>query len=812
MGLIGFIFWTLVFFTTLVVLCYRAVELRTATIAIGVVLLIFTIFGDPGNIFLAIYWVMFALLVSFNIPEIRRNYVSSQILKFYKSVLPSISQTEKEAIDAGGIWWDGEIFSGNPNWDVLRNNPKPKLSTEEQAFLDGPVEEVCQMTDNWAVNHKDYDLPEEVWDFLKSKGFFSMIIPKKYGGLEFSPLAVATVMSKITTRSGVLNSTVGVPNSLGPAELLLHYGTPEQRDELLPKLASGEEIPCFALTGPRAGSDAAAMPDTGIVCKGKFEGKEIIGMRLNFNKRYITLAPVATLIGLAFKLYDPDHLIGDQSDYGITCALIPSKTKGLETGNRHLPLGIPFMNGTIIGTDVFVPLDYIIGGTEQAGKGWRMLVECLSAGRAISLPSGAMGGSKAAACGTGAYARIREQFNIPIAEFEGIAEPLGRIAGHTYLITAAVNTTAMAIGTGEKPAVISAIMKYHTTEMSRKIVLDAMDIHGGKAVMQGPKNYMASGYEASPIGITVEGANILTRSLIIFGQGAFRCHPYVLKEIEAVEQEDADESLEQFDRHFFNHFAYTLSNLARSFVLGISQKFGNSPVTDETENYYKHINRFSAAFALLTDVSMLVLGGSLKRKETLSARLGDVLSSLYLASTTLKYYEDQGDKETALPLVHWGCKTLIFEAQNKIHEILLNFPNRFIAGVLRFFIFPRGKNISGPSIKNTLEIGDLISRKTKTREKLCQGVYLKDEPTNHLAIMERVLELYETAHPIKVDIMKALKKGLIEGNTLEELMDAALNQEIITQDQADQLNEYDRLALDIINVDDFSEKELKTIR
>jgi acyl-CoA dehydrogenase len=812
MGLIGFIFWTLVFFTMLIVLCYRAAELRTATIATGVFLLIFTVFGDPGNIFLAVDWLLFAVLVSFNIPEIRRNYVSKQVLKFYKAVLPSISQTEKEAIDAGGIWWDGEIFSGNPNWDVLRNNPKPKLTKEEQAFLDGPVEEVCQMTNNWAVNHKDYDLTKEVWDFLKNKGFFSMIIPKKYGGLEFSPLAVATVMSKITTRSGVLNSTVGVPNSLGPAELLLHYGTPEQRNELLPKLASGEEIPCFALTGPRAGSDATAMPDTGVVCKGKFEGEEIIGMKLNFNKRYITLAPVATLVGLAFKLYDPDHLIGDQSDYGITCALIPSKTEGLETGNRHLPLGIPFMNGTIIGTDVFVPLDYIIGGIEQAGKGWRMLVECLSAGRAISLPSGAMGGAKAAACSTGSYARIREQFNIPIAEFEGIAEPLGRIAGYTYVITAAVNTTAMAIGTGEKPAVISAIMKYHTTEMARKIVLDAMDIHGGKAVMRGPKNYMASGYEAGPIGITVEGANILTRSLIIFGQGAFRCHPYILKEIEAVEQENEDESLEQFDRHFFNHVAYALSNSARSLVLGISNRFGNSPVTDKTENYYKQINRFSAAFALLTDLSMLVLGGSLKRKETLSARLGDVLSSLYLASTTLKYYEDQGDKETDLPMVHWGCKTLIFEAQNKIHEILINFPNRFVAMLLRLFIFPLGRNISGPSIKNTLEIGDLISRKTKTREKLCQGVYLKDEPSNHLAMMERALGLYETAHPIKTDLMKARKKGLIKGNTLEELMDAALKQEIITQTQADQLNEFDRLTLDIINVDDFSEKELKTIR
>ncbi|MBM23268.1 MAG: acyl-CoA dehydrogenase [Gammaproteobacteria bacterium] len=812
MSLIGFIFWILVFFTALIVLCYKAVELRTATITLGIILLIFTIFGHPPNIILAIEWVMFAVLVSFNIPEIRRNYVSKQILKFYKAVLPSISKTEKEAIDAGGIWWDGEIFTGKPDWEVLRKNPKPMLTKEEQAFLDGPVEEVCEMTDNWAVNHKDYDLPKEVWEFLKTKGFFSMIIPKKYGGLEFSPLAVATVMSKITTRSGVLNSTVGVPNSLGPAELLLHYGTPEQRKELLPKLASGEEIPCFALTGPRAGSDAAAMPDKGIVCKGKFEGKEIIGMKLNFSKRYITLSPVATLVGLAFKLYDPDHLIGEESDYGITCALIPSKTKGLQIGPRHLPLGIPFMNGTIIGTDIFVPLDYIIGGIEKAGKGWRMLVECLSAGRAISLPSGAMGGAKAAACSTGSYARIREQFNVPIAEFEGITEPLGRIAGYTYIITASVNTTAMAIGAGEKPAVISAIMKYHSTEMARKIILDAMDVHGGKAVMRGPKNYMASGYEAGPIGITVEGANILTRSLIIFGQGAFRCHPYVLKEIEAVEIEDENESLEQFDLHFFNHVAYTLSNIARSFVLGISNRFGNSPVIDETENYYKQINRFSAAFALLTDVSMLVLGGSLKRKETLSARLGDVLSSLYLASTTLKYYEDQGDKETDLPLVHWSCKTLIFEAQNKIHEILVNFPNRFVAASLRFFIFPLGRNISGPSIKNTLVIGDLISRKTKTREKLCQGIYLKNEPTNHLATMEHLLDLYETANPIKVDLMKARKKGLIEGNTLEELIDAAVNKDIISEEQANQLSEYDQLVMDVINVDDFSEKELKEIR
>jgi acyl-CoA dehydrogenase len=803
--------WLLIFFIAIIVLCYKVVELRIATIILGIGLLICTIFGNAAGVILVIFWVFFVLLLALNIPEIRRNYISTQVLKFYKSVLPKISQTEQEAIDAGSVWWDGEIFSGNPDWDILRKNPKPKFSKEEQAFLDGPVNEICEMTNEWKASHIDHDLPQEVWDFVKAKGFFGMIIPKKYGGLEFSPLAVATVMSKVISRSGHLNSIIGVPNSLGPAELLLHYGTPEQRNDLLPKLASGEEIPCFALTGPHAGSDAAAMPDTGIICKGKFEGKEIIGMKLNFSKRYITLAPVATLVGLAFKLYDPNHLLGEKEDYGITCALIPSTTKDLEIGRRHLPPGIPFMNGTIIGKDIFVPLDYIIGGTEQAGKGWRMLVECLSAGRAISLPSGAMGGAKTGAWVTGAYTRAREQFNVPIAEFEGITEPLGRIAGNTYIITASLNTTAMAIGAGEKPAVISAIMKYHTTELARKISRDAMDIHGGKAVMLGPKNYLASSHQASPVAITVEGANILTRSLIIFGQGAFRCHPFVLKEIAAIEEEDRDESLEQFDQHFFDHVAYSLSNASRSFILGLSKKFGNSPVVGETEGYYKQINRFSAAFAFLTDVSMLVLGGSLKRKETLSARLGDILSSLYLASTSLKYYEDMGDKEADLPLVHWACQTLIFEAQESFHQILLNFPNKIIGRLLRCLIFPTGRKIKGPSIETTLKIGNLISRNTSTRNNLCRDIYLKDEPTNHLAIMQHALELYEVVYPIKTEVMTARKKGLIEGHTLEELVAAAKNADIITKEQAKQLLAYDQVTLDIINVDDFSEEELANI-
>ena len=460
--MLSFVFWFLLTITTFVVLAYRSIPLRESTISVGILLVAYTIIGDPPGFYLLLLWAIFSLFVSINIPEIRQNYYSARILKIYKALLPKISKTEQEAIEAGNVWWDAELFTGNPNWEVLRSNPKPKLSEKEQTFLDGPVNKVCEMIDEWKVIHKDYDLPEEVYDFIKKEGFLSLIIPEKYGGLEFSPLGVASVMAKIGSRSPTLSSMVGVPNSLGPAELLMHYGTESQRKEYLPKLASGELIPCFALTGPYAGSDATSIPDTGEVCKGFFDGKEIIGIKLNFNKRYITLAPIATLIGLAFKLSDPDHLIGEKTDYGITCALLPNELEGLESGRRHIPIGTPFLNGPIIGKDVFIPLDFIIGGIEQAGGGWKMLTDCLSAGRAISLPSGAMSGAKSAVAVTGPYARVREQFGMPIAEFEGILEPLGRIAGRAYIINSSLTTTAMAIGEGEKPSVISAIMKYHT--------------------------------------------------------------------------------------------------------------------------------------------------------------------------------------------------------------------------------------------------------------------------------------------------------------------------------------------------------------
>ncbi|MEQ8206300.1 MAG: acyl-CoA dehydrogenase, partial [Woeseia sp.] len=498
-------------------------------------------------------------MIALNFEEFRREKLTKPALAIYRTMLPSMSDTEREALEAGNVWWDGELFSGMPDWERLMSFPAPALSDEERAFMDGPCEELCRMIDDWDIAHNRADMPEEVWAFIKKHKFFAMIIPKAYGGLEFSAYANAMIISRLASRSATVSSTVGVPNSLGPAELLLHYGTEEQKQRWLPGLASGDEVPCFALTSPQAGSDAAALIDSGVVCRDTFDGEEIVGIRLNWNKRYITLAPIATVLGLAFKLYDPDHLIGDEDEYGITAALIPTDMPGIEIGRRHYPLTVPFQNGPTSGKDVFVPLDYIIGGKEMAGKGWKMLVELLSVGRAITLPSSAAGGGQAATWATGAYAQLRKQFGMPIAKFDGVGEALSRIAGYSYVMNAAVSVTSGAIDQGEKPAVPSAILKYHCTELGRKVGNDAMDIHGGKAIMMGPRNYLGRGYMATPIAITVEGANILTRSLIIFGQGAIRCHPFVLRELQAAQNDDEQRGLFEFDQALFSHIGYAIS-------------------------------------------------------------------------------------------------------------------------------------------------------------------------------------------------------------------------------------------------------------
>ncbi|MGV2842089.1 acyl-CoA dehydrogenase, partial [Vibrio cyclitrophicus] len=610
---------------------YHRVSLVRALVVLTCAMIALTLFGGVA----ITGWLCYLLAVAiFAVPTIRQTLVSQKALSLFKKVLPAMSQTEKEALEAGTVWWEAELFKGKPEWKKLQNIADPKLSEAEQAFLDGPVNDVCEMVNDYQVTHELADLPSEVWQYLKDHKFFAMIIKKKYGGLEFSAYAQSLVLQKLTGVSSVLSSTVGVPNSLGPGELLQHYGTEAQKNHYLPRLAEGKEIPCFALTSPEAGSDAGSIPDYGIVCKGDWQGEEVLGMRLTWNKRYITLAPVATVLGLAFKLRDPDGLLGDKQDLGITCALIPTDLKGVEIGNRHFPLNVPFQNGPTQGDDLFVPIDFIIGGQKMAGQGWRMLVECLSVGRGITLPSNSTGGIKSAALATGAYARIRRQFKQPIGRMEGVEEPLARLAGNAYVMDAASNLTVAGIDLGEKPSVISAIVKYHCTHRGQRSIIDAMDIVGGKGICLGPSNFLARGYQGSPIAITVEGANILTRSMIIYGQGAIRCHPYVLNEMEAAYSESSD-ALDKFDSALAGHVSFTMSNLVRSLWFGLTDGRGSDAPTPlnktdkQTQRYYQQLNRYSANLALLSDISMAVLGGSLKRRERLSARLGDILSQLY---------------------------------------------------------------------------------------------------------------------------------------------------------------------------------------
>ena len=653
----------------------------------------------------------------------------------------------------------------------------------------------------------------EVCAHIKRHKFFAMIIPKEYGGLEFSAYANAMVITKLASRSATASSTVGVPNSLGPAELLLHYGTDEQKQRWLPGLASGDEVPCFALTSPQAGSDAAALIDSGVVCRGKWEGKEIVGIRLNWDKRYITLAPIATVLGLAFKLYDPEHLIGEQDEYGITAALIPTDLPGIDIGRRHYPLSIPFQNGPTTGKDVFVPLDAIIGGQDMAGKGWRMLVELLSVGRAITLPSSSAGGGQAGAWASGAYTQLRKQFGLPIAKFDGVGEALSRIAGHTYIMNAAVAVTAGAIDEGEKPAVPSAILKHHCTELGRKVANDAMDVHGGKAVMMGPKNYMGRGYMATPIAITVEGANILTRSLIIYGQGAIRCHPYVLSELQAAQDEDEERGLIEFDKALFGHIGYAISNLARSLFLALTHaKFSHVPLNTPTRRYYQNINRYSASFALASDFAMLTLGGKLKIKELLSARLGDVLSSMYLASAVLKHFENQGRRAADLPLVEWSVRTLMYHAQEQLHSFLRNFPNRPIAFFLRCFIFPRGRTYSAPSDELSMKVVDLITQTGEARDRLSAQAYTTLEPGNPLGLLQEALRLSEEYAPLEKKLRQAYKEGLLKSDYLGYQIDEAEKASVISSEEAASMRDYHGKVLELMSVDDFSTEELSRVQ
>ena len=798
--------WILIAIALCGFMAYSRASLSTFTIAFTILMIVGTFFNVIGFF----SWLTFAIItIPLNIADIRKQYISNPLLTMFRGIMPEMSKTEQEAIDAGTTWFEAELFRGTPDWKKLHNYPKPRLSAEEQAFLDGPVEEVCRMTDDWQTTHELADLAPEVWQYLKDNKFFAMIIKKQYGGLEFCAYAQSRVLQKLSSVSTVLSSTVGVPNSLGPGELLQHYGTKEQQDYYLPRLVKGDEIPCFALTSPEAGSDAGAIPDYGIVCRGEFNGEEVLGMRLTWNKRYITLAPVATVLGLAFKLQDPEHLLGEQENLGITCALIPTDIDGVIAGRRHFPLNVPFQNGPTQGDDVFVPLSFIIGGPEMAGQGWRMLVECLSVGRAITLPSNSTGGIKSLALATGAYSRIRRQFKISIGKMEGVEEALARIGGNAYLMDAVTTMSTGAIDMGEKPSVVSAIAKYHLTEKMRSCVADAMDIHGGKGICMGPGNYLARAYQGAPVAITVEGANILTRSMIIYGQGAIRCHPYVLAELSAANNQDQQQALNDFDHALFGHIGFAISNICRSVWFSFTGSYAlSAPYNDETRRYYQLMTRFSSNLAMLSDIAMLTLGGDLKRRERISARLGDILSYLYLASATLKRYNDDGRQSADFPLVQWALEDSLYNIQQAISELINNFPNRAVAFALKLIILPVGCWLKKPSDSTDHKVAALLQYHNDTRSRLGHGQYLTREPGNVLGQLEQTLEDIIACEPIFDKICRELGQRL-PFYQLDLVAEKGLAANIISEEEAQLLIKTEVARKATIDVDDFDSDYLK---
>ena len=740
---------------------------------------------------------------------LRRAVLSRPIFATYRKVLPQMSDTERDALEAGTVWWEGELFRGKPDWQKLHAYPQPKLTAAEQSFMDNEVEEACRLVDDWKVTHELYDLPNEAWRYIKDKGFLGMIIPKKYGGLEFSAYAHSQVVTKLSTRSSALSVSVMVPNSLGPAELLLHYGTDAQKDYYLPRLAKGIEVPAFALTSPWAGSDAASIPDSGVVCKGMYQGKEVIGMRVSWDKRYITLAPVCTVFGLAFHLYDPDGLLGDQKHIGITCALVPYDHPGVDTGRRPFPLNAMFMNGPTRGKDVFMPLDFIIGGPQKAGHGWRMLMECLAAGRSISLPSSNTGMAQMAARSVGGYARVRSQFKMAVGRFEGVEEALTRIGAYTYMMDATRKMTAGAVDLGEKPSVVSAIAKYHVTERARQVVNDGMDVVGGKGICLGPSNFIGRAYQQIPIGITVEGANILTRSLIIFGQGAIRCHPYLLPEMQAAQNKDVRQGLVDFDKALWGHVGYTIKNGFRALWLGMTGSHFvavDVDVAPEVRRYYQQMTRFSAAFAFLSDISLLVLGGSVKRREKLSARLGDILAQMYLISCTLKRFEADGRQAADAPLAHWAIWDSMYKAQEAFDGVIANFPNRFIGAFLHRSIFPWGHPYVVPSDDLGHQVAKLLIQPSESRDRLTAECYLPLTEKEPVGAIELALIATLEAEAIEAKIRDAEKAGRFANNPQANVRDiavAAVECGVITAAEFEKMKRRNMLRDIVVHVDDF---------
>ena len=754
--------------------------------------------------------VVAVIATSLLIPAVRKPLLTAPAMRFLRKALPPLSQTERIALETGSVGFEGDLFTGMPDWNKLLAYPKPQLTAEEQAFLDGPVEQLCLMINDWEITHVHADLPPEMWDFIKQNRFFGMVIPKQYGGLGFSALAHHKVIQKIASVSSVVSSTVGVPNSLGPGELLNHYGTQEQKDYYLPRLAAGLEVPCFGLTGPFAGSDATSIPDFGIVCKGEWNGAQVLGVKLTFDKRYITLAPVSTLIGLAFRMYDPDGLVGDVRDIGITLALMPRDTDGVEVGRRHFPLNSPFQNGPIHGKEVFIPLNQLIGGVDMAGKGWNMLNECLAVGRSITLPSTASGGAKFGARVTGAYARIRKQFGLSVGRFEGVEEALARIGGKAYAISALSQATAAAVDRGDVPSVPSAIAKYHCTTMAREVSKDVMDIIGGKGIILGPRNFAGRAWQASPIAITVEGANIMTRSLLIFGQGSILCHPYIMKEMRAAQDPDANAGMDTLDAALYPHIGGAISNAVRSFWFGVTgAKIGAAPGDAYTRKYFRKLNRYAANLALLTDVSLGALGGKLKFKESTSGRLGDVLSHLYMMGAVLKRHHDEDCPEADKPLLAWAFHNSAYEIELALSQALRNFPIKPLGWLLWPLVFPWGRRAVAPGDRLSHRVALLLMTPNDARDRLGQGAFLTPCEHNPGGRIDSYLAKAILAEPVERKFLKALKTSDIEALDFPAQLDEGVREGWITADERKQLEELRAMTLDAITVDDFDPHELR---
>jgi acyl-CoA dehydrogenase len=807
-------FWLLMGLAAALVLAYRQAP---AALWLGVGLgwtalgQVFGLLGPVGLALAAVLVLLPATLLS--IKPLRRALLSARALALFRQIMPAMSDTERAAIESGSVWWDAELFSGTPRWSRLLQAAPASLSAEEQAFLEQEVEQLCDMANDWETTQIWQDLSPKAWQFTKDAGFLGMIIPKQYGGKGFSHYAHSQVVMKLSTRCSAAAISVMVPNSLGPAELLLHYGTEAQREHYLPRLARGEDIPCFALTSPYAGSDAGAIPDVGVVCKGLHEGREVLGFSVTWDKRYITLGPIATVLGLAFRAEDPDGLLGgNKGSLGITCALIPTSHPGVQSGRRHWPLNAVFQNGPTTGKDVFIPLEWVIGGAEQVGNGWRMLMECLAAGRAISLPSANVGLGKVAVRGTSAYAAMRKQFGLPIGKFEGVQAPLARMAGHLYTCDAVRKVSVASLDAGEKPSVISAIAKYHVTERARAIVNDGMDIVAGKGICMGPNNFLARAYQQSPIAITVEGANIMTRCLIIYGQGLIRCHPYVFREMEAA-RDTGRKGLEAFDRAMFGHISFFLANSVRATVHGLTGgRLLKAPAnTDKAlAPYYRQINRLSVVLALVSDVSMGVLGGALKRKESITGRLGDILSQLYILSCVLKRFEDDGRPQADLPLVHWSAQDALLRAHEALAEVLDNYPSTLAARVLRGLSFPLGIALRKPSDRLLAEVADLVQTPGASRDRLLGDSYIPQPHIDKLAYGELAFGLQPQVELIEARLKPAIRQGLLAALPISRTAFAAwrtqaLEQQLISHEEDQLLGRYVEYADHAIQVDDFSQ-------